>query len=145
MQLFFVKLTKYQIFFSLTVWLFAYSSALHAAQLSVEETAALIAAEYNKKDRGVSDKFTLESSASSIGKNVIFTYVWAIRKNATSDEIENFIFEWRSEMIPKVCRANKKDYAFNSGLYYTFIYKNRSGIVVSEYSVDSALCKKIMK
>ena len=122
-----------------------FSTTLYAAQLTVEEAANLIAREHNKKYRGVSDGFTIASSASSVGKNVIFTNVWAIRAGTTQEQIENFVLEWQSEMIPEVCRANKSDYAFNSGLYYTFVYKNSQGANIAEYTVDKAWCKKIMK
>jgi hypothetical protein len=124
---------------------YGFSAGSPAASQSVEDMAALIASEHTKRYRGVSDGTVIESYATSHGKNVVFTNILAIRKNVLPDEIDNFIMEWISEMIPQVCRTNRKDYAFNNGLFYTFVYKDRGGKVISEYSVDSALCKKIVK
>ncbi|MCP5177737.1 MAG: hypothetical protein H6997_09330 [Moraxellaceae bacterium] len=119
------------------------STSSLGASLSLDEMAKQIAQQHNLNASRVVDNFTISSSATSVGKNVIFSYILAIRPNTPKNKIDQFVSEWKAEMIPRVCQVNASNDFFKEGLYYTFIYFDRSRKKITQYSVSYDTCMKI--
>ena len=100
-----------------------YSAFSNATEIySVEWVAENIAKNHNDNASILVDNMVVSTSASSIGKNVIFYYVLKVQKNLSVNKLKDFKKELIKEIVPKVCQANKESEAFNKGLFYTFIY-----------------------
>ena len=113
--------------------------------LNLNEIAIQIAQQHNANPPRMVDNFTISSSATSSGKNVIFNYTWAIRPDAPKSKIDQLITEWKAEMIPQVCQANAHSEAFNQGLYYSFIYSDRNKNKITEYIVSRDTCQALRR
>ena len=85
---------------------------------------------------------TLSTSASSVGRNVIFSYVLSVRKNLPISKLNEFQSELYKEIVLKACQVNKLNEAFNRGLYYTFVYHNKYGEKLAEFIVNKKVCDK---
>lgn len=112
------------------------------ANLNLDEAAKQIVQQYNVNASRMTDNFTISSSATSIGKNVIFSYILAVRPSTQKNRINQFVSEWKADMIPKVCQVNANDEAFRQGLYYTFAYFDRSQNKITQFSVNRDTCMK---
>ena len=112
------------------------------ANLNLDEAAKQIVQQYNVNASRMTDNFTISSSATSIGKNVIFSYILAVRPSTQKNRINQFVSEWKADMIPKVCQVNANDEAFRQGLYYTFAYFDGSQNKITQFSVNRDTCMK---
>ncbi len=63
------------------------------ANLNLDEAAKQIVQQYNVNASRMTDNFTISSSATSIGKNVIFSYILAVRPNTQKNRINQFVSE----------------------------------------------------
>ncbi len=116
------------------------STNILGANLNLDDIARQIAQQHNANASRVTDEFTISSSATSVGKNVIFNYTLAIRPDTPKNKIDQFVSEWKAEMVPQTCQANANSEAFKQGLYYTFIYFDRNRNKITEYSVSRDTC-----
>jgi hypothetical protein len=116
-----------------------------AANLNLEQLAKQIAEQFNANPPKADDGFTSTLTAKSVGKNVIYSYLWNYRLDTPKSKIDQLVSEWKAEMIPQVCQNHAKDEAFKQGLYYTFIYFDKSNKKVTEYSVSRDTCTNLRK
>lgn len=116
-----------------------------AANLNLEQLAKQIAEQFNANPPKADDGFTSTLVAKSAGKNVIYSYVWNYRLDTPKSKIDQLVSEWKAEMIPQVCQNHARDEAFKQGLYYTFIYFDKSNKKVTEYSVSRDTCANLRK
>ena len=110
---------------------------------SVEWVAENIAKNHNANATSMIDNMVVATSASSVGKNVVFSNVINVQKNLSSSKLNEFQNELIKEIAPKTCQVNKQSEAFNKGLYYTFVYHNRYGEKLAEFVVNKRICESL--
>ena len=116
------------------------STNILGANLNLDDIARQIAQQHNANASRVTDEITISSSATSGGKNVIFNYTLAIRPDTPKNKIDQFVSEWKADMVPQTWQGNANSEAFKQGLYYTFIYFDRNRNKITEYSVSRDTC-----
>lgn len=126
--------------FALFVSFILITANVFAANLNLEQLAKQIAEQFNANPPKADDGFTSTLTAKSVGKNVIYSYVWHYRLDTPKYKVDQLVSGWKAEMIPKVCQNHVKDEAFKQGLYYTFVYFDLNQNKVTEYSVSRDTC-----
>ena len=111
-----------------------------AAKLTLEALAAQIAEQFNANPPRPADDFTTALKARSVGRNVIYSYIWNYRLDSSKQKIDQLVHDWGIEMIPQVCQNHLRDEAFKQGLSYTFIYYDLAQRKVAEYHVSNSTC-----
>jgi len=105
----------------------------------IEDVARTIAKQYNANPSNLDD-MTQSTRAVALGINVRFEYVLRVKKGVGTSKLLKFERELRQDIVPKACRVNANNPAFDSGLYYTFAYTNGYGEALAEFVVDKAVC-----
>ena len=142
-----IKVSVKTIIGFIVVFLLVYSNSTHAESLTseqikqIEEIAQSIASQHNANSKAMVDEMTVSSHAVAIGRNVRFEFVLRVKKGLTPSELKEFSEENRKVLLPKICKNNANNPAFDRGLSYTFIYINTYGEKLSEFNVDKTTCK----
>jgi len=110
--------------------------------LNIEEIAQAIATQFNKDSWSLLDEMNVSAKAIATGKNVRFEWVLRVKKGVSSQKLNEFSNETRSEVLPQACKKNASSPAFSQGLYYTFSYSNTYGEKLAEFIVNQEECQK---
>jgi hypothetical protein len=122
---------------------FVYSNAnaLTAEQIKqIEGIAQDIALQHNKNAANMTDEMTVSTRA--VSRNVIFENILRVKKGLKRTELKEYQKAVSEEMVPRVCRQNANNPAFDRGLFYTFIYINTYGEKLAEIIIDKETCDR---
>lgn len=87
------------------------------------------------------DGVTQSQRAYAAGKQIIYEYVLAIRKDASEKHLSVWRASVRSEVFPAACAAMKGNEFFDNGLVFRYRYLERSGAVLDDFIVNKPSCK----
>ncbi len=86
---------------------------------------------------------TVTSTAEAVGKNVRITNILRVKRGLSQAKRNEFQIALYDELVPKACKTNLENAAFEKGLYYTFLYFNTYGEKLAEFIVNKRACGRV--